>query len=87
MKTTMDAAGRILVPKILREQARLVPGTPVEMRYRGGIIEIEPTALPVTVARQGRFFVAVPETSVVVPLTDACVRETRRRMRRDRGAE
>ncbi|HZS92352.1 MAG TPA: AbrB/MazE/SpoVT family DNA-binding domain-containing protein, partial [Chloroflexota bacterium] len=42
MKTTMDAAGRLVIPREIRRQAGLQPGMPVEVRWHDGRIEIEP---------------------------------------------
>lgn len=86
MKTTIDAAGRIVVPKTIREQARLTSGATVEIRWRSGVIEIEPAAAPVSLRRRGRFLVAVPEKDVP-PLTSAEVLQTQRNLRRDRLGE
>lgn len=86
MKTTIDTAGRIVVPKIIREQARLTSGATVEIRWRAGVIEIEPAPLPVSLHRRGRFLVAVADKAVS-PLTSAEVQETRRRLRRERIGE
>lgn len=86
MKTTIDAAGRVVVPKTIREQAQLKSGAALEIRWRSGVIEIEPAALPVSLLRRGKFFVAVPEKDIP-PLTTAEVRETQRNLRRDRRGE
>ncbi len=42
MKTTIDAAGRLVIPKKIREEAGLKPGTALDVRVRDGVIEIEP---------------------------------------------
>ena len=42
MKTTMDRAGRLVIPKEIRREAKLVPGVPLEVKWREGRIEIEP---------------------------------------------
>ncbi len=42
MKTTIDAAGRIVIPKAVREAAGLHAGAEVEVSFREGHIEIEP---------------------------------------------
>lgn len=47
MKTTIDTAGRLVIPKELRREAGLQPGTELEIRWRQGLIEIEPAPLPV----------------------------------------
>ncbi|HXT34061.1 MAG TPA: AbrB/MazE/SpoVT family DNA-binding domain-containing protein, partial [Chloroflexota bacterium] len=64
---TMDAAGRLVVPKDIRRQAGLRPGMPLEIRWHDGRIEIEPARVSVTLVRKGRFVVAVPsdESSVL----------------------
>ena len=86
MITTMDSAGRLVIPKEARLQAGLLPGMSLEVRVEDGRIEIEPAHLAVTLERRGRFTVAVPREPVP-PLTSAIVEETRRRLRRDRGAD
>ncbi len=58
MKTTIDNAGRVVIPKTLREQLGLFPGTEIEIEVRNGHIEIAPVA-EMTVEKRGRFFVAV----------------------------
>src|SRR5579884_2496742 len=47
MKTTIDQAGRIVVPKAIRKAVGLSPGTPLEIRVVGSHIELEPAPLPV----------------------------------------
>jgi AbrB family looped-hinge helix DNA binding protein len=86
MITTIDAAGRVVIPSEVRRQANLGPGTRLEIRCRDGVVEIEPAPLPVSLRRRGRLLVAVPERDVP-PLTSTAVEETRRRLRRDRGGE
>ena len=60
MRTTIDGAGRLVIPKTIRQLAGLQPGAPLDVRWHDGRIEIEPAALPVTLVRSGRFVVAVP---------------------------
>jgi len=76
MKTTMDMAGRLVIPKDIRHQAGLRPGAPLDVRWRDGRIEIEPAPVPVTLVRKGRFVVAVPQLEGP-PLTTEEVKETR----------
>ena len=54
MKTTIDAAGRVVVPKALRRAIGLQPGSEVEMRVSDGRIEMEPAPLDVRMERTGR---------------------------------
>jgi AbrB family looped-hinge helix DNA binding protein len=42
MKTTIDAAGRLVIPKQIGEKASLKPGMALDVRVRDGVIEIEP---------------------------------------------
>ena len=56
-KTTIDSAGRLVIPKEIREEAGLKPGALVEVRWRSGRIEIEPAPLPVNLVRKGRLTV------------------------------
>ena len=86
MITTIDAAGRLVIPKEARREAGLEPGVPLEVRVRDGRIEIEPAPLAVTLERRGRFLVAVPKEPVPV-LTAAMVEKTRRALRRERGGD
>jgi AbrB family looped-hinge helix DNA binding protein len=79
--TTIDAAGRIVVPKRLREELRLQAGQRVAMRVHHGALEIEPIAEPVAIQKRGRFFVASAPGRE--PLTSATVARTRSRLRDD----
>lgn len=42
MTATIDGAGRLVIPKALRERAGLTPGTRVDFRFHEGVIEIAP---------------------------------------------
>ena len=86
MITTIDSAGRLVIPKEVRREAGLQPGMPLEVRVREGRVEIEPAHLAVTLERRGRFTVAVPREPAP-PLTFAIVEETRRRLRHERSGD
>ena len=60
METTIDKAGRLVVPKAVREASRLHPGTRVRFRVQDGRVEIEPVPLEVSLERHGSALVAVP---------------------------
>jgi AbrB family looped-hinge helix DNA binding protein len=81
MRAAIDAAGRIVIPKELRERLGLHRGRPVDIRERDGRIEIEPAATPMSLVRQDGGLVAVPEEALP-PLTDEMVRDTLERTRR-----
>lgn len=84
MSTTMDSAGRLVIPSEVRRAAAIEPGTPLEVRFRDGVIEIEPVSLPVKLVRRGRLLVAVPEVDVPA-LDSATVEQTRQAIQRSRG--
>jgi AbrB family looped-hinge helix DNA binding protein len=60
MKATIDAAGRIVVPKALRRAGRLMPGTEMEVRLVGDHLELLPTTARVRLERRGDLTVVVP---------------------------
>lgn len=80
----MDRAGRLVIPKEVRREARLPPGVPLEVRWREGRIEIEPAAARVRLRRRGRILVAVPQDKLP-PLEPETVEETRQRLLEERG--
>ena len=81
MKTTIDRAGRLVVPKAIREAAGISAGAELEIRVADGRIEIEPAPLEVKLVKRGALTVAVPRERVP-PLSDGMVRATRDRLRR-----
>ena len=81
MKATIDAAGRIVVPKPLRQALGLKPGQLLEMRAGDGRLEIEIVPTSITLKKRGKGMVAVPDTKLP-PLTADQVRETLERVRR-----
>jgi AbrB family looped-hinge helix DNA binding protein len=84
MKTTMDRAGRLVIPKDIRREARLAPGAPLEVRWRHGRIEIEPAPAPVRLERRGRLLVAVPRRKTP-ELTSETVEQTRSKLLEERS--
>jgi len=85
MKTTIDRAGRLVVPKKIREAAGIVPGSELTIQVKDGRIEIEPAPLDVRLVKRGSLTVAVPRRRVS-PLTAETVGDTLDRLRR-RGAD
>lgn len=62
MRTTIDRAGRIVVPKALRQAAGLKPGTELDVRVVDGRVEIQPAPLDVKLERRGTLLVASPSS-------------------------
>jgi AbrB family looped-hinge helix DNA binding protein len=81
MRTTIDAAGRIVVPKAVREELGLYGGQEIEVAAVDGKIEIEVPPTPMRLEKRGRHLVAVPERPLP-PLTAELVRETLEKVRR-----
>ena len=54
MKTTMDAAGRLVVPKTLRQALGLKPGQLLEIRGADGRLEIDIAPTPMHLKRRGK---------------------------------
>ena len=81
MKTTIDSAGRIVVPKPLRDALGLKAGQSVEIRAGDGRLEIEIAASPMQLKKRGKGVVAVPDEPLP-PLTAEEVRDTLERIRR-----
>ena len=81
MKTTIDSAGRIVVPKSLREALGLEPGQVLEIRAGDGRLEIDIAPTPVQLKQRGTGVVAIPEARLPT-LTADLVRATLERVRR-----
>jgi AbrB family looped-hinge helix DNA binding protein len=85
MKTTIDQAGRLVIPKEIRREARLAPGAPLEIRWHEGRIEIEPAPASVRLQRRGRLLVAVPQGKLP-KLSSESVERTRDGLLDDRAS-
>ena len=85
MRTTIDAVGRLVIPKEIRRKAGLTPGAEVDVRYcQDGRIEIEPAPSRVKLVREGRFLVARVEGDVE-PMTEEDVEALIDQIRNERG--
>jgi AbrB family looped-hinge helix DNA binding protein len=60
MKTTIDKAGRVVIPAGIRERAGLRPGTELEISIDEFGIRLERVAPPPRLVRVGRRLVARP---------------------------
>jgi AbrB family looped-hinge helix DNA binding protein len=61
MKTAIDAAGRVIVPKALIDQLGLTPGQELDIEARDGVLVIEPAPTEVKLVRRGKRLVAKPK--------------------------
>jgi AbrB family looped-hinge helix DNA binding protein len=72
MKTTIDKAGRLVIPKELRDRLGLVPGE-VDIFAEGAGLRIEPVSTDHLVEHDGHLLLPAGEA----PLTDDYFRELR----------
>ena len=78
MITTIDSAGRIVIPKALRDQAGLLPGAELHVELDGAGIHIE-VAPGRDLKREGRFL-TIPDSGSSID--DALVDQLRRSAQR-----
>ena len=81
MKSTIDGAGRIVVPKALRLALGLKPGQELEIRAGDGRLEIEIAPTTMRLKKRGKGVVAVPDAELPA-LTAEEVRDSLERVRR-----
>ncbi|MGH7870727.1 MAG: AbrB/MazE/SpoVT family DNA-binding domain-containing protein [Candidatus Binatia bacterium] len=86
MKTTIDHAGRLVIPKDIRRESGIKPGMPLEVRWEKGAIAITPSPLAVKLERKGRLLVAVP-TKDTPRLSADTVERTRKVLRKERSGD
>lgn len=82
-KTTIDAAGRVVIPKEVRQAAGLEPRTPLEIRFLDGRVEIRAAPVEMRTEMRGKVAVAVP-AEPVPPLSTEEVEAVRREVREER---
>ena len=75
---TIDRAGRVVIPKEIREEAGIEAGMPLQVTCREGRIEIEPRRRPIRIVKKGRLQVA-ESVETGEPLTRAAVRRAQER--------
>ena len=64
MRTAIDAAGRVVIPKALRDELGLDPGRELTLRVEGGALVLEPMPAEVSLVRRGKLLVAKPKEAL-----------------------
>ena len=64
METTIDAAGRIVVPKPLRDALGLLPGTKLDVSVYGAGIQLVPAGRTARLVEEDGVLVATGEASI-----------------------
>lgn len=83
MKAAIDASGRVLIPKKVRDQAALPAEAALYLDEKKIVLEPAPTEI--RIERRGHFHVAVPLSSVE-PMDEQLVNSTLERIHSERGA-
>jgi AbrB family looped-hinge helix DNA binding protein len=84
MKVTMDSAGRLVIPKKIRQEAGLRAGALLDISCRDGQIEIQPASMRLRFLRRGRFVVALPKGRQHAAFTAETVEATLKAVREER---
>jgi AbrB family looped-hinge helix DNA binding protein len=85
IEITIDASGRLVLPKAVREEVGILPGMTLRVFAHEGRIELEPVPREVRIVEKGPLLVAVP-VEPGEPLSEDVVDRTLREIReRDLG--
>jgi len=85
MRTTIDSAGRVVIPRDIRKAAGLGTGAEVDIDVDDeGVISIQSAPIEVRVEKRGKLFVMVPTKPVPTMRTEEvnAVRDELRERRR-----
>ena len=83
IQATIDSAGRLVLPKAVRDEAGILPGMTLRITVQEGKVEIEPLPREVKIVQRGPLWVAVP-VEEGPPLSAATVEQVLREVR-ERG--
>lgn len=78
MKGVVDSMGRVVIPKALRDELGLTPGSPVDLSRFGGGVHLEPESRTARLEQEGDRMVIVSETVVDDDLLFALIDAGRR---------
>ena len=70
MNTTIDSAGRIVVPKAIRDQLGFRAGTRLRLRVREGRLELEPEPAAIRLEQRDEGLVATSDDELPMLDTD-----------------
>ena len=62
--TTVDGAGRVVIPKSIRARLGLGPGAAVAVSEHDGVVEIRPAPIPARIVRRGRVAVITADAAL-----------------------
>lgn len=79
--TTVDGAGRVVIPKALRLRLGLAPGAAVAVSEHDGVVEIRPAPVAAKIIQRGSVAVITTDTPLA-PIDDDDVRAALEQTRR-----
>lgn len=79
--TTLDGAGRVVIPKTIRARLGLSPGATVAVSEHDGVVEIRPAPVAARIVRRGQVAVISADSPLAV-IDDDDVRAALERVRR-----
>ena len=82
MQTTIDKAGRVVIPKAMRDELGLAGGSEVDITLVDGRLQIEPVPVRMWLERSAEGYLVARTDRPMPPLTQELVRERLERIRR-----
>lgn len=79
-QTTIDSAGRLVLPKAVTDEAGILPGMTLQITVQEGKVEIEPLPHEINIVQRGPLWIAVP-VEEGPPLSEATVEQVLRKVR------